>query len=71
MSDNSKVAEGAAEQRQRNVLGQKARTQAEERAAWTRRINRWAKNSAAAMSSLGMDGPAETAALVKALAKAL
>ena len=39
------------EKRERNVLGQKPRTASEEKAAWTRRFNRWHKVQLAAGSA--------------------
>ena len=46
MSDVVTTAPEAA--RVRNVLGQKPRTESEERKAWGRRFNRWYKNHARA-----------------------
>jgi hypothetical protein len=59
------VADKAGEARNRNVLGQKPRTNSEERAAWVRRFNRWARKAAAVL------GPDEMRAIVKAGPKLL
>jgi len=48
---NPVVVATETEARVKNVLGQKARTASEEKAAWTRRFNRWHKTQLAAGSA--------------------